>query len=240
METNFIPAYISAFVLASCVGLISIVAVFLFKKDRSDPESKPVLGFVVVLIFLIGQWFLAYENFFYRFDLPPRLLIGVLSTLILFLGFGFSKSAFPIFMRFGSSKLCLFQFWRILPEILILLLVRENLISDIMTAKGRNFDLWVPISAPILYVLVFKGILSKRWILGWNVAAIFVLGLTVSTGILSAPFPFRILFTNPPNVIVAQYPVSFLPLLFVPLAFAGHILGIAIGWKEWRTEENMV
>ncbi|MCG6191915.1 hypothetical protein LFX25_01490 [Leptospira sp. FAT2] len=239
METNSIPVYISAFTLASCGTLVTILSIFFLRKDVSNPSHKPAYGFFVVLAFLIGQWFLGFQGFFFRFDLPPRLLIGVLSTLTLFLGFGFSKGAHRILTRFGSIHLCLFQVWRILPEILIVLLVREGLISDIMTIKGRNFDIWVPITAPVLFLLVSKGILSKKWIIGWNAAAIVVLGLTVITGITSVPFPFRILFTNPPNVVVTEYPVCFLPLFMVPLAFAGHILGIAIGWKEWKTEKNL-
>ncbi|MDV6234275.1 hypothetical protein CH379_001355 [Leptospira ellisii] len=239
METNSIPVYISAFTLASCGTLVAILSVFFMRKSVSEPLNEPAYGFLVVLAFLIGQWFLGLREFFFRFDLPPRLLIGVLSTLILFVGFGFTKRAHRNLTRLGSADLCLFQIWRILPEVLIVLLVREGLISDIMTIKGRNFDVWVPITAPILFLLVSKGILSKKWILGWNATAIAVLGVTVFTGIASAPFPFRILFTDPPNIVVTQYPVCFLPLFMVPLAFAGHILGIAIGWKEWRTEGNV-
>ncbi|MBW0433448.1 hypothetical protein [Leptospira yasudae] len=239
METNSIPVYISAFTLASCGTIVTVLSIFFLRKDVSNPSRKPAYGFLVVLAFLIGQWFLGFQGFFFRFDLPPRLLIGVLSTLTLFLGFGFSERAHRILTRFGSIHLCLFQVWRILPEILIVLLVREGLISDIMTIKGRNFDIWVPITAPVLFLLVSKGILSKKWIIGWNTAAIAVLGLTVFTGIASAPFPFRILFTNPPNIVVTEYPVCFLPLFMVPLAFAGHILGIAISWKEWKAEGNM-
>ncbi|TGK32752.1 hypothetical protein EHQ12_12500 [Leptospira gomenensis] len=238
METNSIPVYISAFVLASYGTLVAILAIFFLRKEVSKPYNGPAYGFLVVLAFLIGQWFLGFRDFFFRFDLPPRLLIGVLSTLILFVGFGFTDRAHRKLTRLGSVDLCLFQIWRFLPEILIVLLVREGLISDIMTIKGRNFDLWVPVTAPILYFLVSRGILSKKWILAWNGMAVLVLGLTVFTGITSAPFPFRILFTNPPNIVVTLFPVCFLPLFMVPLAFTGHILGISIGWREWKNEEK--
>ncbi|MBM9577611.1 hypothetical protein JWG45_10650 [Leptospira sp. 201903070] len=240
MVTKTIPLFISVFTLFSSGLLLFFILYFFYKKSRMIPgeeRKKIYIPVFAVFLFLLFQSVLASQGFFHHFELPPRLLIGVLSTFIIFLSFGYSSQVFSILKEFGPLNLCLFQTWRILPEVLIFLLVRENLISEIMTLKGRNFDLWVPISAPLLYLAISRNLLSNRWLLLWNAVAIIVLSLTVFTGVMSAPFPFRILFTNPPNEIVTRFPVSYLPLFMVPLAFTLHILGITIGWKEWKEKK---
>ncbi|AOP32699.1 hypothetical protein A0128_01725 [Leptospira tipperaryensis] len=240
MVTKSIPLFISAFALLSSGLLLFLILNFFYKRSKMisfEKRKNIYIPIFAILLLLLLQGALAFRGFFLYFGLPPRLLIGVVTTFVIFLSFGFSSRVFPILKEFGSLRLCLFQVWRILPEVLIFLLVRDGLLSEIMTAKGQNFDLWVPLSAPILYFAITRNLLSIRWLLLWNVIAIFVLGLTVFTGIMSAPFPFRIFFTDPPNEIVTRFPITYLPLLMVPLAFTLHVLGIAIGWKEWKEKE---
>ncbi|MBM9499961.1 hypothetical protein JWG44_06820 [Leptospira sp. 201903071] len=242
MVTKTIPLFISVFSLLSSGSLIFLIFNFFYGRLKTISNKKRrriYISLFAIFLFLLFQGFLSFQGFFHNFELPPKLLVGILSTFVIFLSFGFSKQIFSFLKEFGSINLCLFQVWRFLPELLIFLLVREGLLSEIMTLKGRNFDLWVPMSAPILYLAISRNLLSIRWLLLWNVIAIFVLGLTVFTGVMSVPFPFRILFTNPPNEIVTRFPISYLPLLMVPLAFSSHILGIAIGWKEWKEERTL-
>lgn len=241
MATKSIPLFISVYTVLACGILIFLILNFFRKKSETiaiEKRRKVYIPIFLILITLLIQSILAFNGFFHNFELPPRLLIGVLPVLAIFLISGFSFEVFQILREFGSHRLVFFQVWRFLPEVLILLLIREGLLSEIMSIRGQNFDLLVPASAPILYLAIRRNAISGNWIILWNGISIAVLSLTVFTGVMSAPFPFQFFHTNPSNEIMTLFPVSYLPLFMVPLAFSSHILGIAIGWSEWKQRKN--
>jgi hypothetical protein len=95
-----------------------------------------------------------------------------------------------------------------------------------MTFEGRNFDILVGVSAPLIAVLAFRGKLSKKALLIWNVACLGLLLNIVITAILSTPSPWRVFMSEPANDVVAYFPISWLPGLLVPLAYYLHLLSV--------------
>jgi hypothetical protein len=97
----------------------------------------------------------------------------------------------------------------------------------IMTFEGRNVDILVGLSAP----LVGWGFLTRRaWptrlAVWWNVAGILILLSVVVHAQLSAPTPFRVYLTEPPLTFIAYVPWIWLPAVLVPLAWGLHALSI--------------
>ena len=222
------PTYINVYMILAS----SAVAVAAFGYLRARIESTKERRwwqkslFVFVALYSIHS-VLALSGFYSVFSLPPRFPVAAMATLVIFILFGLGETGRSVLHRIGPDRLALFQVWRFLPEILILLLVRESLLPKAMTAAGRNFDLWIPVTASAMYYLRSRRLLPDAVLIVWNLLGILVLGFTVYTGLRSAPFPF-----NQPGPIdtsvLAQFPIAFLPLFMVPLAMFSHIAGITL------------
>ena len=232
-----IPFYIQFFMLLSVSSLVVLIGFTIYRQVRAV-SSRARLWFYPVafawLTWLTLLLVLSWRGVFLNFDtLPPLLPIFVFLTLILGLGTTLNPLVFPLIRSIGLRRLTEFQVWRVLPETLILMLIGANLMPDLMTFTGRNLDIFAPLTAPIIsWLVIRRRVLSRHFLLGWNILAILILGVTVFHGIFSAPFPFRIFYTDPPNVVVGAFPVTFLPLFMVPLAFTVHITSIRLILKE--------
>jgi len=100
-------------------------------------------------------------------------------------------------------------------------------IPEIMTLYGRNPDILVGITAPIIGYLYFsKKSISPRILLAWNIISLLML-INISTiAILSLPYPFQQFGLDQPNVAVINFPFIFLPCFLVALAYFCHIMSI--------------
>jgi len=117
--------------------------------------------------------------------------------------------------------------FRVPMELILWRLAAAKVIPVVMTFEGRNFDILVGLTAPLVAWLAF----SRRWVspgpvIFWNVFGLVLLGNIVTIGILSTPAPFRRFFDGPPNEMVAYFPFVWLVSFVVPLAFTGHVASI--------------
>ena len=66
--------------------------------------------------------------------------------------------------------------------------------------------------------------LDRRVLQGWNLLMAGVLVVTMVTGGLAAPSPFRQIMGDPPNAFVAGFPYVWIPTVLVCSAWLGHIV----------------
>jgi hypothetical protein len=98
---------------------------------------------------------------------------------------------------------------------------------DIMTFHGRNVDILVGLSAPLVaYYCFVRRAWPERVALWWNWAGILILLNVVVQAQLSAPTPFRVFVTQPPTTFIAHVPYIWLPAFLVPLAWLLHAVSL--------------
>jgi hypothetical protein len=166
----------------------------------------------------------ALEDFSAR---PPRVFLviapALLGTLLLGLSpwVGRAASALP------GAWIVAAQSFRVAVEAILWLLVARHALPEIMTFTGRNWDVITGLSAPAVAWLGFRrGWPARVGVLLWNLMGLALVTNVVIHGILSAPTPFRVFVTDPPNVIIGGFPFVWLPCFVVPVAYFLHIVSL--------------
>jgi hypothetical protein len=118
---------------------------------------------------------------------------------------------------------------RIPVEIVLFLLAANKTIPELMTFSGRNFDIISGITAPIIYLLCFRGnqLRNPRLLLAWNFICLGLLLNIVMNAILSAPFPFQKFAFAQPNIAILYFPFSWLPLFIVVVVLFSHLVALS-------------
>jgi len=152
---------------------------------------------------------------------PPRMFFLLAPILLLFVWTARSSWG----ERLGDLPLKLlvgFQSFRIVVELLLHAAVLEGVANPNMTWSGTNLDIIPGVTALLLVPFVTQ--LDRRILQAWNLIMAGVLVVTVVTGMMSAPTPFRQFFSDPPNVFIAGFPFVWLPTVLVSAAWFGHIV----------------
>jgi hypothetical protein len=152
---------------------------------------------------------------------PPRMVVLLVPGLA-FLAWAARQ---PWTLRLGELPLRLlvgFQAFRIIVELLLHEAVAEGIANPTMTWTGTNLDMVSGVTALLLVPFVDR--INPRVLQGWNLTMAGVLVVTVVTGILAAPSPFRQIMGDPPNVFIAGFPGVWLPNILVLAAWLGHIV----------------
>jgi hypothetical protein len=225
------PAYISpVFILTTFTG----VGFLFYAVKKSGVESFPAK----LLLFLVAFWMVFQMSFalggFYQVTdvLPPRIFaFGALPAFALIILY------FVIFRRVFVEKLplkilTLVHVIRIPVEIVLLWLFQIGMVPQAMTFEGWNFDILSGITAPIVYLLAFRGGRVNRPLLViWNVAALLLLANIVTIAILSFPSPMQQIAFEQPNRAVMYFPYVWLPAIVVPIVLFSHLASL---WKLYR------
>lgn len=159
--------------------------------------------------------------------LPPRLLL-VLVPPLLFTGWLCRSGAVGQWLdHVPPVWLVAPQSFRVLMEIILWLLFRAHVIPVQMTFEGRNFDILVGFTAPLVaYFGLLRGT-WPRWVLvAWHVGSLAVLANIVTIAVLSTPLPLRVFWNEPANTVIAHWPFVWLPAFVVPFAYIGHVLAL--------------
>ncbi|MES2389002.1 MAG: hypothetical protein V4543_13450 [Bacteroidota bacterium] len=217
MENVTLPVYIT-------FAFTSLLTLILFTK--AVPNKGTTL--VVLAIWLLLQSVLAFTGFYTHTDvLPPRFMLAVLPPVILSVTLFFTASGRNYLDSLDIKFLTLLSLVRIPVELVLLWLFLSKAVPQIMTFEGRNLDILSGISAPVIYLPVFKyRLLGRSALLLWNFICLGLLLNIVSIAILSAPFPFQKFGFEQPNVAVLNFPFVWLPCCIVPLVFISHLAAI--------------
>ena len=183
---------------------------------------------VVVFAWLVLVAVLAMAGLLENFQaIPPRVALVAAPAALAGLVLALHPATGPVLDRVSGLWLVGFQIFRVPMELILWQLALAKVIPVSMTFEGRNFDILVGLTAPLVAWLGF----AKQWVspgpvIFWNVFGLVLLGNIVTVGILSTPAPFRRFFDGPPNEMVAYFPFVWLVSFVVPLAFTGHLASI--------------
>jgi hypothetical protein len=179
-------------------------------------------GWLVLTGILAQSGFLAVFN-----TLPPRLLVILLPPIVLIVVLTLSSRFTQLLQRIPPGWLIGIQSFRVLMEIILWMCFLDDVIPVQMTFEGRNFDILVGLTAPIvMYFCFVKKVWSPKVAIAWNVGGLIILANIVIVAILSAPVPFRVFMNEPANTFIAHLPFVWLPAFVVPVAYWMHILSI--------------
>src|SRR5262245_18644976 len=160
-------------------------------------------------------------------SIPPKIALAVAPAMLFCIVVALLPKTGPWLDRAPGLWILGFQTFRIAMELILWQLGRAGALPVSMTFEGRNFDVLVGLTAPLVAWLAF----ARRWVspfpvILWNVFGMVILGNVVVIGALSAPTRFQRFFEHPPNEVIGHFPFAWLVAFVVPLAFLGHLLSI--------------
>jgi len=221
-------------ITALFVALVAVMAVLVVSGVAAAARAAGWSGRAALVTALsLGAWLaltaaLAAAGFFANFGaLPPRLGLLLVVVLALLVALARSRALAPLLAATPERWLVYAQAFRIAVEFVLWRLVVAGAAPELMSFTGRNFDVAVGLTAPVVGHACF----TARWwprrvALWWNVAGISVLANTVFSALLAAPTPLQVLRTTPPLTFVATVPYIWLPAFLVALAWSLHVLSI--------------
>lgn len=171
---------------------------------------------------------LAERGFFEDFySLPPHMLLAIGPPLLVLLALTFAGRLDALLAALPRSWPVGAQTFRIVVELVLWRLAVAGVAPEIMTFTGRNVDILVGLSAPVVaYFCFVRRAWPERVAVWWNVAGIVILLNVVVHAQLSAPTRFRVFETEPPTTFIGDLPYIWLPAFLVPLAWLLHALSL--------------
>lgn len=162
-----------------------------------------------------------------RFDArPPPMLVMVATGLALF-AFATTRPVVRDLLR--ASPLAwpvLVQTMRLPIELFLHGLYREGRLPVHLTFEGRNLDILVGLSAPIVAWLVHAGRIRARALVAWNVLGLGLLANVVGMAITTLPGPLHLAWPGPSNEVLTTVPFVWLPAWLVPVALVAHVASL--------------
>ncbi len=229
-----VPSYISFSFIAIVAVMYSTLVMGVFYARNRAGDTSPIPNYVMRFCvggFLLVTGFLALQGFFADFNtIPPRIAVAA--------GLGLGGAALFAFHRkvgqwlqfVPQSWIIAAQTFRLFVEVVLFFLATTPVLSKLMTFEGRNFDILIGVTAPILAFYVHKKKKTpekvRGLVVGWNIAGMVILANTVFHGIFSTPSPMRLFDANPPTTAIGFFPYVWLPAYLVPYAFLLHFLSL--------------
>lgn len=217
-----IPSEIQIGFILLTIGLFVIISLGIKKYVRHGISIISLFGFLVISTGVAGR-----SGIFEDFQsLPPRLPlfvaieISMLIWLVFFSGWKDEIIRLPQWFLIGA------QVFRFPLEMLLGALANANLLPIEMSFHGRNFDILSGLVAPFLALAIYKKKATFKTALIFNLVAIGLALNVVLHGILSTPYPFKPLQLSMDNFVVSLFPVTWLPLYLVPMAFWLHMVSL--------------
>jgi len=115
---------------------------------------------------------------------------------------------------------------RLPVEIVLFGLFTHKMIPELMTFEGRNYDIIMGLTAPIIGILLIRKQLGKRGLLIWNMIGLVLIFFILFNGILSAELPFQQFVFEQPNRAINFFPFILLPATIVPIVIWTHLSDI--------------
>jgi hypothetical protein len=225
------PLAVDLAFIAIVIGMLGLV---LWGAARAARRVGPgaVQGVRIAGVGLAG-WLaltgvLATRGFFEDFQsMPPRMLLGVGLPLLTLLALTVSRRVAPLLAALPPAWPVAAQTFRIPVELVLWQLALAGAIPELLSFHGRNVDILVGLTAPVVAYACFVRRAWPAWVaVWWNWAGILILLNVVVHAQLSAPTPWRIYHTDPPATFIAHWPYIWLPAFLVPLAWLLHAVSL--------------
>jgi hypothetical protein len=214
--------------LAISFGCIVLLALGLFYIALR--KSNIAIG--IIAAWIVIQSLIGLTGFYtVTAALPPRLLLAILPPQLVILVLFTTRLGRAMMDQIDMGWLTLFHVIRLPIELVLFGLCVYGVVPQIMTFEGRNLDILSGISAPLVYYWGYKrGNMSRRVILGWNLACLVLLVNVVAHAILSTPTLIQQFGFDHPNVAILYFPFLLLPASIVPMVFFAHLVAIRRLW----------
>jgi len=196
-------------------------------------NGRPIKLTLLVIVWSVIQSVLAYTGFYQETQgMPPRFAL-VLIPSVLFILYGLLPKQQKWINSHRDTKISTFLHVVRLPvEIVLLQLFVHQMVPELMTFEGRNFDILAGITAPIAGFLLLKNKIGKGGLLIWNILALGLVLFIFINGILSAELPFQQFGFDQPNRAITYFPFILLPAVIVPVVIWTHLSDILKLWRE--------
>lgn len=189
-------------------------------------NGQPVKLLVLICAWALVQSGLALSGFYLHQSRFPRFIL-VLLPAFLFMGYGLLPQNITWMLSKRDVRLSTFLHTVRLPiEIILFKLYLNKMTPQLMTFEGRNFDIVIGITAPIVGYLYLKKRISKIKLIAWNIIGIFFVCFILINGILPSELPFQQFAFDQPNRAVNFFPFTLLPAVIIPIVIWTHITDI--------------
>jgi len=219
-----VPIWISLLFLITAVATIVL---FYYAN------SKPKLIAVIIVLWSAIHSVLAFNGFYQNTSaFPPRFGLVLLPTTLLII-YGLLPKQQLWFIENRNIKISTFlHSIRVPVEIVLFQLFVYEQVPKLMTFEGRNFDILIGITAPIIGWLFLKHLINKKVLLVCNVIGLAFIFFIFFNGLLSAELPFQQFGFEQPNRAVSYFPFVLLPATIVPIVIFTHITDLIKLKKE--------
>jgi len=189
------------------------------------PVKNIAVAMVIWIALLLGVSVSGFTSDFSSF--PPRIMLVLIVPLILLIWLVSSRHSNEIVTKVPASWVVKMQGFRVVVELFIWWAYLDQDLPVQMTFEGRNFDILVGLTAPLVAMLWLKpGKEKPGWVLAWNILGLILLFNIVVIAVLSMPTPMQYFFNEPANTLVGRFPWVMLPGILVALGLALHLISI--------------
>ena len=222
-----LPNWIALTFIVTC-----LLTIGLFHFSNGKPKRLTLL----IIIWSVIQSILAYIGFYQITDtIPPRFGLVLIPTTFLII-YGLLPRQQRWFIKQRETKISTFLHSVRLPvEIVLFGLFTHKMIPELMTFEGRNYDILMGITAPIIGYLFMVQKASKKTLLVWNIIGLILVLFILFNGILSSELPFQQFGFEQPNRGINYFPFILLPATIVPIVIWTHLSDIIKLKKEIKT-----
>jgi hypothetical protein len=226
--TSTTLAFVALVALMGAVLVIGLVAAA--RRAAMPPRAVTRLGAAVaaaIVAWLALAFFLARAGVFRAFDAaPPRVVLLPLTVLATMLVLSRTRRFQRLLAAAPWSWPIGLQAFRVAVELVLWKLHTEGRIPVQMTFEGRNFDILVGATAPLVAWAVARGHAGRGPILAWNLVSLGLLANIVGVAMTSFPGPLNAGWSGGSSALVAEAPFVWLPGFLVPLAVFGHVASL--------------
>ena len=219
--------------LPNWINLLFIVTCILTIGLFYYSNGKPIKLTLLIIIWSVIQSVLAYMGFYQITDtIPPRFAFVLIPTTLLII-YGLLPKQQKWFFNQRDTKISTFLHSVRLPvEIVLYGLFTNKMVPELMTFEGRNYDILMGITAPIITWLYINKKINKKILFIWNIIGLALVFFILFNGILSSELPFQQFGFEQPNKGINYFPFVLLPGTIVPIVIWTHLSDIIKLRKE--------
>jgi hypothetical protein len=213
--------------------LLTVAATILMFYYANGKRKRLFAGLV---IWSALQSFLAIIGFYQITDtLPPRFALALLPPTIMVVAGLLPKYRNELLQDRNRILSTLLYSVRIPVGTVLFYLFLYEIVPELMTFEGRNFDIAAGLTAPIVGLLILTKRASNNMFIAWNAIALCLVVVSLFNGILSSELPFQQFRFEQPNRAINYFPFILLPAVVVPIVIYTHLTDLIILIKERTT-----
>lgn len=204
--------------------LVAVLIVAAFRRVR--PRVAWLVGGAIVAWFALVTA-LALSGVLGQFEaMPPRVPVLAFSAIGLGIVLSRVRDVREALDAMPAWWMVALQGFRFPLELALFALFTTGRMPEQMTFSGRNFDVLVGVSAPVVAWAMAANRLPRALQLAWQAGAVALLVNVVSIAITSVPGPLRGAWPGEPLTVVTTWPYALLPGFLVPVAALGHLAAV--------------